>query len=72
MTISKKKAEEKVLLGERSSTSIHRHSAPTIYDQLECGSKIVVANKYIYIQTSQDENSPCWELMGEYKPSPAL
>ena len=68
MLIPKKKAVKKVLLVERSST-IRRHSAPTIYDQYPRGTNCIVAEKELYIQNSQDENNPCWVLMGPCEPS---
>lgn len=71
MSVAKKKAVKASNKGKEPST-IHRHSAPTIYDQLQRGTSIVVDNKELYIQTSQDENSPCWVLMGPYSPSPTL
>ena len=68
MSVPKKKAVKNSNLVKRSSTPIYRHSAPTIYDHAEQGRECVVAKKDLYIQTSQDENSPCWVLMGPYTP----
>ena len=67
MSASKKKAVIKSNLVERAST-IRRHSAPTIYDQYPKGTTCIVAEKELYIQNAQDENNPCWELMGPYTP----
>lgn len=69
MSEVQKKLVKALHLGKRPST-IRRHSAPTIYDQYPKDSKCIVANKELYIQRSQDENSPCWEWMGPYNPSP--
>lgn len=71
MSASKKKQVIAPNLDKRPST-IRRHSAPTIYDQYPRGTNCVVDEKDLYIQNSQDENNPCWELMGPYRPSPTL
>ncbi len=71
MSVTKKKSVKASNLGKEPST-IHRHSAPNAYDILPRGTSIIVDKKELYIQTSQDENSPCWVLMGPYSPSPTL
>jgi hypothetical protein len=71
MSAAKKKSVKESNLRKEPST-IHRHSAPTLYDLLPHGTSIVVAEKELYIQTSQNENSPCWVLMGPWLPSPAF
>ncbi len=68
MSASKKKVVSKSDLGERPSTPIRRHSAPNIYDQHPRGTEFIVADKELYIQMAQDENNPCWVLMGPYVP----
>lgn len=72
MSASKKRAVKLSNLVERASTTIRRHSAPTIYDQFPKGTEIVVADKELYIQNAQDENNPCWELVGPYIPPQIL
>lgn len=71
MSVSKKKAVKQSTLVKRPST-ICRRSAPHIYDQAPQGTNCIVNNKELYIQTSPDENNPCWVLMGDYKPSATL
>lgn len=71
MSASKKKVVTKSNLVERAST-IRRHSAPTIYDQYPRGTECIVADKELYIQMGQDENNPCWVLMGPYTPAPTF
>ena len=71
MSVTKKKSVKEPTLGKEPST-IRRHSAPTYLDNLPQGTNIVVAEKELYIQTSRDENNPCWVLMGPFIPSPAL
>lgn len=71
MSAVQKKSVKAPKLGNGPST-IRRHSAPNQYDHWPKGTSMIVAEKEIYIQTSQDDNSPCWVLMGPYNPSPAL
>jgi len=71
MSAAKKKSVKTPNLCKEPST-FHRHSAPNIYDHLPQGTNIIVAEKELYIQTSHDQNSPCWVLMGPFIPSPTL
>jgi len=68
-TMSKKKAVKQSNLVKRPST-ICRRSAPHIYDQAPQGTHCIVDNKELYIQTSPDENNPCWVLQGPYDHTP--
>lgn len=52
------------------SLQVYKYSAPTRYDQLQCGtiwnnmgedSKVVR-----YIQASQDETFPNWQILGDF------
>ncbi len=67
--MSKKKAVKVSNLVERSST-IYRHSAPTVYDHADQGTQCVVALKELYVQTCPDEGNPCWVLRGPWIPTP--
>ena len=46
---------------------IKRYSAPTIYDQAPQGTKCIVHDQLLYIQSSSDDNNPNWVLQGPYK-----
>ena len=70
MPQSKKKVVTKSNLGKEAST-ITRLSAPTVHDQHPRGTSCKAGpegSQLLYIQNSQDENNPCWELMGPYTP----
>ncbi len=71
MPVAKEESVKASNLGKRPST-IYRHSVPTILDQHPRGTECRVGpegSQILYIQNAQDENSPCWELMGPCEPS---
>lgn len=68
MSIVPKKSVKAANLAKRPST-IRRHSAPTIYDQYPKGTPCIVGpeeSAVLFIQNSNDENNPCWVMMGMY------
>ncbi len=70
--VAKKKSAGKPSNLVKRSSTIYRHSAPNIYDQAPQGAYCIVSDgeiKLLYIQKSEDENNPCWVLMGPYEPS---
>lgn len=75
MSVAKKKKSVKLPNLINDTSTIFRHSAPNIYDQAPQGTSCIVTDgdvKLLYIQKSEDENDPCWVLMGPYTPSPKL
>ncbi len=71
-TKNKQCIKSSTMAKDTSTSPIYRHSAPNKYDQYQQGTPCIVRKEQLYIQTSPDDNNPCWVLMGPYSPTKQL